>query len=330
MSLDEYYRRLELPHTASPAEIKRAYRRLRAKYHPDRNRGREAVVEPVFKRVQEAFEILIGVRQAPAAGSAAAPTPSPAKERQRERNTSRQPEPDWARFWQSGAGAESEAPPREPRNRPPMRGANCLAELFVPVETAIHGGSVEATFTVNGPCLHCLGHASHRCPTCRGTRIAVHRKTETVHVAPGAWDGQRMEITGAGHPGANGGAAGDAIFSIVIVCSAAIRREALNVACDVKVDFVTAMLGGSVEAQALGRALRVTVPPNAQAGSTVRLRGQGLTDRHGARGDLTLHLVLAMPAEASHLTEEERQTLRQMFAAAQYRASRSVSGGPTS
>jgi len=330
VSLDEYYRRLELPHTASPAEIKRAYRRLRAKYHPDRNKGREAAVEPVFKRVQEAFEILIGERQAPAAAPAAASTQGQESSRQKPRNPPRnpprQPEPDWTRFWQRGAEAEAEpeASPREPSNRPPIRGANCLAELFVPVETAIYGGSVEATILVNGPCLHCLGHASHRCPTCRGTRIAAHRKTETVQVAPGAWDGQRLALAGAGHPGANGGAAGDAIFSIVIVCSAAIRRDGLNVACDVTVDFVTAMLGGSVEAQALGRTIRVTVPPNAQAGSTVRLRGQGLTDRHGARGDLTLHLVLAMPAEAFFLTEDERQKLREMFAAAQHRARRSA------
>lgn len=324
MSLDEYYRRLELPHTASPAEIKRAYRRLRAKYHPDRNRGREAAVEPVFKRVQEAFEILIGERQAPAAAPTAASTQAQEKARQKPRNPPRQPEPDWTRFWQRGAEAEAEASPREPSNRPPMRGANCQAELFVPVETAIHGGSVEATFLVNGPCLQCLGHTGHRCPTCRGTRMAPHRKTETVQVAPGAWDGQRLEIAGAGHPGANGGAAGDAIFSIVIVCSAAIRRDGLNVACDVKVDFVTAMLGGSVEAEALGRVIRVAVPPNAQAGSTVRLRGQGLADRHGARGDLTLHLLLAMPAEAAYLTEEERQKLREMFAAAQHRAPRSA------
>lgn len=334
MSLDEYYRRLELPQTASPAEIKRAYRRLRAKYHPDRNKGREAAVEPVFKRVQEAFEILIGERKAPAASAASASTPSCEPERERERHKApRHPPPDWARFWQRGAEAEREeadASPREPRSRPPMRGANCLAELFVPVETAIHGGTVEATFTVNGPCLHCLGHASHRCATCRGTRIAPQRKTETVQVAPGAWDGQRLEVEGAGHPGVNGGGAGDAIFSIVIVCSAAIRREGLNVACDVQVDFVTAMLGGGVEAQALGRAVHVTIPANAQAGSTIRLRGQGLTDRHGARGDLTLHLVLAMPAEAAFLTEDEREKLRDLFAAAQHRARRAVSGGPTS
>lgn len=83
VSLDEYYRRLELPDTASPADVKRAYRRLRAKYHPDRNKGREATVEPVFKRIQEAFEILIGERKAPmavpASDASSGPMPSSAQ-----------------------------------------------------------------------------------------------------------------------------------------------------------------------------------------------------------------------------------------------------------
>jgi DnaJ-class molecular chaperone len=326
VSLDEYYRRLELPHTASPAEIKRAYRRLRAKYHPDRNKGREAAVEPVFKRVQEAFEILIGERSAPVASPAAAPTSaySREKERPKERPAARQAEPDWVRFWQR----EDEAPQQEARSRPPIRGANCLAELFVPVETAIQGGAVDATIVVNGPCGHCTGLASHGCPVCRGTRLASQRKTETVQIAAGAWDGQRLQIAGAGHPGVNGGPAGDAIFTIVIVCGAAVRRDGLNVACDIQVDFVTAMLGGGFQTQALGRAIHVTISPNAQAGSAIRIRGQGLTDRHGARGDLTLHLSLTMPAEASHLTQAERQKLREMFAAAQHRAMQESAAEP--
>ncbi|HVE08802.1 MAG TPA: DnaJ domain-containing protein, partial [Paraburkholderia sp.] len=73
MSIGEYYKRLDLPETASPDEIKRAYRRLRAKYHPDLNKGREASVEPVFKRIQEAFEVLTGTRAAaPGASTGAA------------------------------------------------------------------------------------------------------------------------------------------------------------------------------------------------------------------------------------------------------------------
>lgn len=309
MSLDHYYRQLELPSTASPAEIKRAYRRLRARYHPDRNKGREATVEPLFKRIQEAFEILTGERKAPlpsaSPASPASPASAAAPTQARERH--------------------KEAPPREPRSRPPMRGANCMTELFVPLEAAIHGGDVQASYMVNGPCFQCHGHGSSRCPACRGTRVAAYRKNETITLSPGAWDGQRVVLEGAGHPGANGGSPGDAIFSIVIVCSSAFRRDGLNVACDIQVDFVTAMLGGAFEAQVLGRPLQVTIAPNSQAGTAIRLRGLGLSDRQGSRGDLTLHLALVLPACAAHLTEDERDRLRQVFAAAHLRATQSGS-----
>jgi molecular chaperone DnaJ len=324
VSLDEYYRRLELPGTASPADVKRAYRRLRAKYHPDRNKGRESTVEPVFKRIQEAFEILVGKRKAPMSSPAA-----------------------------SSDDRNKQAPSREHRNGPSMRGANCLVELFVPLEAAIHGGEVEACYAVNGPCRQCQERASEcarcygsgqsvtgarcsacagtgrplagdRCSICLGTGIGTYRKSETVKVSAGAWDGQRLVVEGGGHPGVNGGPPGDAIFSVAIVCGSAFRRNGLNLASEIQVDFVTATLGGSFEAQILGRALQVTIPPNAQPGSTIRLRGHGLADRKGSHGDLTLQLVLAMPLAVSHLSDDERQRLREMFADAERRAMRAT------
>lgn len=315
MSLDECYRRLELPSTASPAEIKRAYRRLRAKYHPDRNKGREATVEPVFKRIQEAFEILIGERNAPSSSSPVpprAPDPAPASA----------PPSAWTWEWAWGATASPEKDPPKPnrRNGSPMRGANCATELFVPLEAAIHGGDVEVSYGVNGPCDDCHGHARGRCPTCFGKGMVAHRKQQIVKLAPGAWDGQRITVEGAGHPGTHGGPAGDAIFSVVIVCSSAFRRDGLDIACDIDVDFMTALLGGTVEAQVLGRPLAVTIAPNSAPGAMLRLRAQGLSDRHGARGDLMLRLVLVMPVAAEYLTEQERTRLREIFAAAQRRA----------
>lgn len=329
MSLDEYYRRLELPGTASQADVKRAYRRLRAKYHPDRNKGRESTVEPVFKRVQEAFEILIGKRKPPVF------SPETAAPEERDK----------------------EAPSREHRSAPQMRGANCLVELFVPLDAAIYGGEVQACYAVNGPCRQCREGASEctrcggsgqsvsgtrcsacagtgrplaggGCPICLGTGIATYRKSETVMVPAGAWDGQRLVVKGVGHPGANGGPPGDAIFSVAIVCDSAFRRNGLNLACEIQVDFVTATLGGKFEAQILGRTLPITIAPNAHAGSTIRLPGRGLADRNGLRGELTLQLVLAMPAAVSHLTGDERERLREMFEHAQHRASRGVSARP--
>ena len=326
VSLDEYYRRLELPETASPADVTRAYRRLRAKYHPDRNKGSESLVEPVFKRVQEAFEILIGKREP----RVARPMPT-----------------------STSAGSRGKAAPSREHRGPPARGASCLIRLFVPLEAAIHGGEVDVSYPVSGPCqqcqdrvsqcAHCYGSgqsvsgtrcaacvgtgrplASHLCPACLGAAAMTYRKSETVKVPPGAWDGQRLVVEGAGHPGPNGGPPGDATFSVVIACGSAFRRDGLNLACDVQVDFVTATLGGYFEAHILGHALRLTISPNAHRGSTIRLLRHGLTDSIGTRGDLTLRLVLTMPAAVSHLTENERQALREMFAHAQRRATQAV------
>jgi len=327
VSVDEYYRRLNLPCDASPSDVKRAYRRLRAKYHPDRNKGRESTVEPVFKRIQEAFEILTGERKAPA----------------------RNP------MGTSAEGRAREASSRERRNTPPMRGANCLVELFVPLEAAIHGGEVEASYPVKGPCHQCqesgsqctscdgsgLSAASKRCldcggtgqrpttamcPACLGAGSRTYRKSQAVKVPRGAWDGQRLVVEGGGHSGSNGGPPGDAIFSVVIVCDTAFRRNGLNLACDIQVDFVTATLGGNFDAQILGQTLRLDIPRNAHAGTTIRLAGHGLVHRDGSRGDLTLHLVLTMPAAALHLSDTERQRLREMFAQAERRALDAVTG----
>lgn len=321
MSLDEYYRRLDLPDTASPADVKRAYRRLRAKYHPDRNKGREDTVEPVFKRIQEAFEILIGEREPPVS-SKPKPAAASAAPRQGQRPGPAPgpgPRPTWE--WSWGDSAHTEAPPpRHARSGHPLRGANCTTDLFVPLEAAIYGGDVEVSYAVKGACDQCHGHARGRCAACFGKGVIAQNKCETVKLAPGAWDGQRVIVEGAGHPGLNGGPPGDAIFSVVIVCNSAYRRDGLNIACDIEVDFVTATLGGGYEARVLGRALPMTIEPNSVPGSIVKLRAQGLSDRNGARGDLTLRVVLVTPAAAVHLTDEERDRLREMFAAAQRRA----------
>ncbi len=233
------------------------------------------------------------------------------------------PRPTWEWGWGETANPEK-APPRHHRGAHPVRGANCATELFVPVEAAIHGGDVEASYAVKGACDQCHGHARGRCPTCFGKGIVADSKCETVKLAPGAWDGQRVVVEGAGHPGLNGGAPGDAIFSVVIVCNSAYRRDGLNIACDIDVDFITATLGGAYEARVLGRALPMTIEPNSGPGTLIRLRAQGLSDRNGARGDLTLRVVLATPAAAAHLTDEDRDRLREMFASAQRRANAPV------
>jgi molecular chaperone DnaJ len=340
--LDEYYNRLGLPHGASPADIKRAYRRLRAKYHPDRNKGDESTVEPAFKRVQEAFEILTGKREP----LSRTPTASHAYERAAEARP-RNPAPeDAARTARpaSGPGA-SFASSGGPL---PVRGANRHTQLYVPIEVAMNGGDLPASYQVtatcrqcNGtsavqlakPCERCGGRGSHLrdgtvceacagrgrirstqwCTVCHNKGIELFPKSDAITVPPGAWDGQRLVVTGGGFPGLHGGSAGDAIFTIVILCGSDFQREGLDLSGDVEIDFVTATLGGPFDARLFGRDLRMTVPPNARHGSIIRLPAHGLSDSAGRRGELKLRIVLAMPKEAPHLTAEQRRLFQEMF-----------------
>jgi len=300
LRFDEYYKRLKLTPTASPAEVKRAYRRLRAKYHPDRNKGREAAVEPEFKRIQEAFEILTGQRETVALDQVDA----------------------------SNENGTGDAVPDDSSRSPAMRGANCLVELFVPVEVAIAGGDVKVSYPVKGPCHPCPAKKNGQpCARCSGTGISTYWKSETVIAPRGAWDGQRLVVNGAGHPGLNGGPPGDAIFQVVIICDATFRRDGADLACDMQIDFVTAALGGIVERTFFGRAVQIRIAPNTQQASRIRLAGLGLPARDGSRGDLTLHVALTMPAAIHHLTAVEREQLREMFSNAERRsASPPISG----
>jgi molecular chaperone DnaJ len=371
MSLDEYYERLGLPSAASPAEVKRAYRRLRAKYHPDRNKGDESAAEPAFKRVQEAFEILTGKRNAPARSAPASQTGSRAPEA-RQRNQGReeavrtrsrthdhadnartgedrprQPRPDGGPPPNSGFTAES--------GPLPVRGANRHTQLYVPLEIAMNGGEVPASYQVTATCRHCNGmSAPHMaqpcaqcfgrgrlqdasvceacagrgrirtnawCPACQNKGVELLPKSDTIAVPPGAWDGQRLIVTGGGFPGLHGGPPGDAIFTIAILCGADFTRDGLDLTAKIDVDFVTATLGGAIEANVFGRVLPIEIPANTQHGSTIRLPAQGISDSTGHRGELKLQVVLVMPTAAWHLTDDERRALRQMFAHAASRAS---------
>ncbi|WP_436025379.1 DnaJ C-terminal domain-containing protein [Trinickia sp. LjRoot230] len=316
MSLDQYYERLDLPSTASQTEIKRAYRRLRAKYHPDRNKGDESAVEPVFKRVQEAFEILTGQREAPASPrqSDTQPTRTPAQE---SRRATSQPSPGpWSNNYRSTAAPL------------PIRGANRHTQLHVPLDIAINGGQVLASYQVSETCRHCGGTAgqarlktTHWCTKCQGKGFEPQLRSEPVSVPCGAWDGQRIVVPGGGFAGLHGGGAGDATFTVVVICGPGFQRDGLHLAGELEVDFVTATLGGAVDANVLlGRDLHIAIAANAQPGSIIRLPRHGLADASGNRGELRLRIVLVMPKAATHLTDEERLRFHELFAGAARRA----------
>ena len=360
MSLDEYYERLGLPSGASPAEIKSAYRRLRATFHPDRNRGKEANVEPIFKRIQEAFEILTGERRPPQAARAPAHE-HPRHHATRSHGSASGPSQRAGAGWppsgrwdsyrtSSGAGSGATA---SSASTTPVRGANRHQPLHIPLEIALNGGDMPIAAQASETCRHCGGQNTrfvvepctrcggkgqwsdgmrcdecvgagrtmqpYRCPACESRTRDALRRPETVRVPPGAWDGQRLVVEGAGFPGINGGPAGDAVYSIVVLCGSDFRRDGLNLTAELRLDFVAAIVGGTHTIRLLGREHALAIPSNVQPGTLIRLSGEGLSDATGNRGELRFQVVLTMPEAAAKLTQEERQRLKAVFDAAAHR-----------
>ncbi len=360
MSLDEYYERLGLPSGASPAEIKSAYRRLRATFHPDRNRGKEANVEPIFKRIQEAFEILTGERRPPQAARTQAHE-HPRHHTTRSHGSASGPSQRAGAGWppsgrwdsyrtSSGAGSGATA---SSASTTPVRGANRHQPLHIPLEIALNGGDMPIAAQASETCRHCGGQNTrfvvepctrcggkgqwsdgmrcdecvgagrtmqpYRCPACESRTRDALRRPETVRVPPGAWDGQRLVVEGAGFPGINGGPAGDAVYSIVVLCGSDFRRDGLNLTAELRLDFVAAIVGGTHTIRLLGREHALAIPSNVQPGTLIRLSGEGLSDATGNRGELRFQVVLTMPEAAAKLTQEERQRLKAVFDAAAHR-----------
>ena len=236
----------------------------------------------------------------------------------------------------------------------PVRGANRHTQLHVPLDVALNGGEVLASYQVSETCRQCRGKSAratvlpcsscegygttydgtscsacggqgrmknaHWCANCQSKGVDYQTKSQPVTVPRGAWDGQRIVVPGGGFPGMHGGQPGDATFVVVIVCGPGFQREGLHLSGELEVDFVTATLGGSCAAKLLGSELNIAIPANAQHGSTIRLPARGLSDAAGNRGELRLRVVLVMPKAAAHLTHDERRRLQEMFTSAAQRA----------
>lgn len=319
MEFQDYYAVLGVPRTADEKQIKSAYRKLARKYHPDVNK--ETGAEEQFKRVSEAYDVLSDSEkraQYDRYGQAW---------QQYQRNggqgSTGQNADDFARWFtsqQGGApggfrteyqttsdgGGFSEffetmfgrAAGRErggtathmpPRTR---KGRDVLAELEVSFADAYTGGERQITFDMN------------------------RAEPMTVTVPAGAEDGQRLRYTGKGHPGTNGGAAGDLVLELRVLPDARFTRDETTpttLRTMVDVPLYTAVLGGEVVVPTPdGKRLFVKVPPETQNGRPIRLANKGMplvVNHPEKRGDLIVTLRVQLP---SHLSDEEKRLFEEL------------------
>jgi len=327
----DYYAVLGLSRTATPEEIKKAYRRLARQYHPDLHGGsKKADMEKKFKELNEANEVL----------------GDPDKRKKYDRYGHRWQEAeayDKARE-QAGAGQggasgfhwRQESAPGEGqdfgdffenifrRGTDTRRGSGAPFEGFAiqgeDLETIVRltlrevltGVSRRVQLSEPIPCPTCGGTGRQRgrlCPTCGGTGSRAELRTIDVKIPAGVQDGTRVRVAGKGAPGHNGGKPGDLYLLVQIEPHAVFQRQGSDILVQLPVWPWEAVLGADVLVPTLTDPVRVKVPPGSRAGAKLRLKAKGLPTATGGRGDLFFTLQIVMPPS---LSDEDRKLYEEL------------------
>jgi molecular chaperone DnaJ len=342
----DYYEVLGVPRTAPEGDIKRAYRQLARKYHPDVATDKTAA-ENHFKEINEAYEVLS----------------DPQKRANYDRfGHAGDQAGGFGGFAAEGFGdifdmffGQQRAGGAAARNNGPQRGSDLRYDVEITLEEAFWGTQREISFrhlsscgtckgtgaepgTLVTPCDRCGGTGIARqvrqtplgqfvtqttcgkcqgdgqvvaqpCHTCRGRGRVETDKTLTVKIPAGVDDGSRIRLSGSGEAGVRNGPDGDLYVYISVRKHDIFKRDGLNVFAEVPISFPTAALGGEIRVIALDGEHVLQVPPGTQTGAQFRLRGHGMPAVRGDhRGD---HFVTARIVVPQKLGKRERELLEE-------------------
>jgi curved DNA-binding protein len=324
MEFQDYYKVLGVERTASPEEIKKAYRALALKWHPDRHpEKKREEAEREFKRVGEAYEVLsdpekrarydqLGSRYHQ--GQDFAPPPGARTMRPEEFEEMFGGAGGFSEFFESmfGDNLRREFGGRAGRHaRYRHRGADVQAELALPASLAVEGGT--STFRIPGTaaCPLCggVGHVDeHVCPTCGGLGKVRRERQVDLKIPEDVREGLVLRLRGLGEAGEEG-PPGDLLLTLHVGDDARYRVDGADLSTDLPVTPWAAFAGTKAEVRTPRGTATVTVPPGTRAGKRLRLRGQGLADGHGGRGDLHAVVRLVLP---EHLSERQQALLREL------------------
>jgi len=296
MDYKDYYKVLGIDKTATPEEIKKAYRKLAVKYHPDKNKD-DKQAEEKFKQIAEAYEVL----------------KDPAKRKQYDRLGA-----NWKHYQQTGfedfgnfggRGFASGAQGNPFSNDFGQDGFSDFFESFFGGDFqqqrrggfgggsyAQKGHDYEADFVLT------LEHAY------RGSTklLNVEDKKIKLKIKPGVKDGQKLRIKGKGGPGVNGGASGDVYLNIKVEDDSRFERKGNDLYKQEKINLYTMILGGKIQIETLKGPINFTIPAGTENSKRFRLKGLGMPDfnKPAQYGDLYLTAMANLPKNLSPEEEE--------------------------
>ncbi|MBW3086204.1 Chaperone protein DnaJ 2 [Austwickia sp. TVS 96-490-7B] len=342
--MNDYYADLGVARDASPEDIKRAYRRLARKLHPDVNPGAEAEAE--FKKVSQAYDVLGDAEKRRAYDMGADPYGGASGGYGQGFSFS----DIMDAFFGGAAGTQ-----RGPRSRR-QRGQDALVPLDVELRTAVFGGEEElhvdtavVCSTCHGdgtqsgtsprqcdvcqgrgevqqvqrsflgqvmtsrPCTACQGYGSvitHPCFDCSGQGRVRTRRTLTLRVPAGVDTGTRIQLSGEGEVGPGGGPAGDLYVEVRVSPHDVFTRRGDDLHCRTEIPMTAAALGTTVTLETFDGEQRIDIRPGSQPAEVITLKAQGVTHLRGSgRGDLLIHLDVRTPTK---LNGEQEELLRQL------------------
>ena len=347
MAKRDFYDILGVNRDATDEEIKKAYRKLAMKYHPDRNPD-NAKAEEHFKEAKEAYEILSDAQKRSAYDQYG--------------HAGVDPQAGMGGFG-GGAGGFSDAfggifdeifgaAGRGGGRSNVYRGADLRYNLEITLEQAAFGtetkiriptmevcevskglGAKSGThaktcptcqgsgqvrlqqgfFSIQQTCPKCHGTGrfiAEPCGSCQGAGRVKQHKTLAVKIPAGVDEGDRIRLSGEGEHGVNGGPSGDLYVQIHLKEHTVFKREQNDLHCEMPISFTTAALGGEIEIPTLDGVAQIKIPAETQSGKIFRLRGKGIKGvRSHAHGDLLCHVVVETPV---NLTDRQKELLREL------------------
>ena len=349
MSKRDYYEVLDVSKNASEAEIKKAFKRLAMKYHPDRNPD-NAEAEEKFKEAKEAYDILSDDQKRAAYDQFGHAGVDPSAGMGGGAGFG-----GGASFSDifgdvfgdifGGGGGGGRGGQRV------YRGADLRYNLELSLEEAVKGTSVNIKIPSHEPCDECGGSGAKKgtepttcttcggagqvrmqqgffslqqtCPRCHGTGKMISdpcgkchgkghvekAKTLSVKVPAGVENGDRIRLRGEGEMGENGGPSGDLYVHMHVREHPIFDRDGSDLFCEVPVSIITATLGGELEVPTLEGRVKLKIPPETQTGKLFRLRGKGVKS---VRGNMTGDLLCKVAVETPvNLTKKQKELLKE-------------------